>query len=192
MKEKKPFLKNVIIRAQKLKKDEKLKKLLIVSLLSLAVTANADPVYVDANIGLNTSWSSLGLNADAGYMFNKYLGAEGGFTYSPGYSYNWGPNYSYSSSYWMFDVAAKGVLPLTNVFSLYGKLGLAFNNYSGSWGGCNGWGCSGPGYTGSNVGLLIAGGAQFNISRQWSLHLEDYTSTGSNPNFLMFGAQFNF
>lgn len=167
-----------------------MKKIMLLMLLgtSTLVTANA-AAYIDANIGVNTSWSTLGLNADAGYMFNRYVGLEGGLTYSPGYSYSWGP-YSYSTSYWMLDGAVKGVLPLTDVFAVYGKLGVAFNNYTNSWSGCNG--CDGPSYDGSNVGVLAAIGAQFNLSRQWSLHIEDYTSTGANPNFLMFGGQFNF
>lgn len=169
-----------------------MKRLLTLGLLSASLLAYADtPVYVDTNIGINTSWDTLGLDADMGYMFSKYIGVEGGLTYSPGYSYNWGP-YSYSSNYWMFDGAAKGVLPLSDIFSLYGKVGLAFNNYSGSWSGCGNYGCGSPEYSGSNVGLLLAGGVQFNLSRQWSLHVEDHTSTGPNPNFLMFGGQFNF
>lgn len=167
-----------------------MKKILVVLLGSICITAGAENVYVDANIGMNTSWSAVGLSADVGYMFNRYVGLEGGFTYSPGYSYNWGGGSSWSSSYYMFDGAVKGVLPLSNMIDLYGKLGLAFNNYSSSWNGCSG--CGGPTYYGSNVGLLMAGGVQFNLSRQWSLHVEDYTSTGPNPNFLMFGGQFNF
>lgn len=167
-----------------------MKRILAVLLTMSAVSAMAEGVYVDANIGVNTSWNTLGLNADAGHMFNKYFGLEGGLTYSPGYSYNWGAGNTYSSDYFMIDGAAKGVLPLNHEFSLYGKLGLAFNNYSGTWNGCTG--CSGPAYSDSNVGLLIAGGAQFNLSKEWSLHVEDYTSTGPNPNFLMFGGQYNF
>jgi opacity protein-like surface antigen len=170
-----------------------MKKLLALLLAASCVSAAyAENVYVDANVGVNTSWSTLGLNADVGYMFNKYVGLEGGFTYSPGYNYNWGANGTWSSSYYMFDGAVKGVLPLSNLIDLYGKLGLAFNNYSNSWNGCNGYGCGGPAYSGSNVGLLVAGGVQFNLSRQWSVHVEDYTSTGPNPNFLMFGGQYNF
>lgn len=168
-----------------------MKKILAVLLSGICLSAVAGNAYVDANIGMNTSWSTLGLNADVGYMFNKYVGLEGGFTYSPGYNYTWGPN-SWSSDYYMFDGAVKGVLPLTDMVALYGKLGLAFNNYSASWGGCPGYSCGGPAYSGSNVGLLMAGGVQFNLSRQWSLHVEDYASTGPNPNFLMFGGQFNF
>ena len=170
-----------------------MKKLLALLLAASSIVAFAGNPYVDANLGVNTSWSALGLNANGGYMFNKNVGVEGGLTYSPGYTYNWGPGYNYSSSYYMFDGAVKGVLPLNSQFSLYGKLGLAFNNYSSTWNGCNGYyGCSGPAYSGSNVGLLVGAGAQYNLSRAWSLHVEDFTSTGPNPNFLVFGAQYNF
>lgn len=168
-----------------------MKKILTIILSSMCFTAAAGDVYIDANVGVNTSWSTLGLNADVGYMFSKYVGLEGGFTYSPGYNYNWGPS-TWSSDYYMFDGAVKGVLPLSSLIDLYGKLGIAFNNYSASWNGCPGYSCGGPAYSGSNVGLLMAGGVQFNLSRQWSLHVEDYASTGPNPNFLMFGGQFNF
>lgn len=167
------------------------KKLLCLIVLSGSASAIFAQPYIDANVGINTSWNQLGLNLNGGYMFSKYLGAEGGFTYSPGYTYNWGP-YSYSSSYSMIDIAAKGVLPLTSIFAVYGKAGLGFNTYSGNWN-CEGrYGCNNPSYYGSNTGLFIAVGGQFNLSKQWSLHVEDYTVTGPNPNFLVFGAQYNF
>jgi opacity protein-like surface antigen len=166
---------------------------LLAGLVALAAISNiaiaaapGDPIYVDANIGLNTSWNTLGLNADVGYMFNRYVGVEGGLTYSPGYSYNSGP-YSYSSSYYMLDAAVKGVLPLSQVFSIYGKLGLGYNNYS-SWDNP----APAPAYYGSNVGILIGAGAEFNLTKNWSLQVEDYTVTGPNPNFLMFGGKYRF
>lgn len=156
---------------------------------TVAALVNAN-TYIDGDIGLNTTWSSIGLNADVGYLFNRYFALEGGLTYSPGYSYSWSPGTSYSSNYWMIDAAAKGILPLSNVFSLYGKLGVGFNNYS-SWSNqCNG--CSGPDYSGTNIGILYGVGGKFNLSSQWSLHLEDYTVSGPNPNFLMFGGEFRF
>lgn len=164
----------------------KLACILAVSAVGAFAEVNIDNVYIDANIGLNTSWNSLALNANGGYMFNQYFGVEGGLTYSPGYSYKTGP-YSYDSSYYMLDAAAKGVLPLSSVFSLYGKIGLGYNNYS-AWNNP----APAPSYYGSNVGVLFAGGAQFNLSKQWSLHLEDYTVTGPNPNFLMFGGEYRF
>ncbi len=167
---------------------KKISLLFCLSFVSSFVLANA---YIDGDIGLNTTWSSLGLSADAGYLFNRYFALEGGLTYSPGYSYSWTPGSSYSSSYWMIDAAAKGILPLSDVFALYGKLGIGFNNYS-SWSSntCNG--CSGPEYSGTNIGILYGIGGKFNLSSQWSLHVEDYTVTGPNPNFLMFGAEFRF
>lgn len=172
-----------------------MKKILAMLLIGGSVSAFAGNAYIDADVGVNTSWSELGLGVDAGYMFNKYVGLEGGFTYSPGSSYNYGWG-SYSSNYYMLDGAVKGVLPLTEQFSLFGKLGIAFNNYTTTYTcnngnpGCgNGWDGS---WTGSNTGVLFGGGAQFNLSRQWSLHVEDYTSTGDNPNFFMFGGQYNF
>lgn len=132
----------------------------------------------------------MGLNANGGYMFNKYFGAEAGFTYSTGYNYSWGP-FSYTSNYWMLDAAVKGVLPLNDMFSVYGKLGIAYNNYSGNWD-CAGFYCGTPAYSGSNTGVLLGAGVEYKLSKQLSLHLEDYTSTGPNPNFLMFGVNFNF
>lgn len=151
---------------------------LVLSAVSICSFAAGNTTYVDANIGVNTSASSLALNADVGYMLNQYLGLEGGLTYSPNGG-SWGAN---GVDYWMFDGAVKGVLPLSNMFALYGKLGIAFNTYSSSCGGCSN----------SDVGLLIGAGAQFNLSNKWSLHLEDYTSTGGNPNMFVFGGQYNF
>ena len=155
-------------------------KTLLVALLAGAATIASAETYVDANIGVNTAWSTLGLNANAGYMFNPYIGAEGGFTYSPGNT----PSSAYGA-YYMFDAAAKGVLPLSSIFSLYGKLGIGVNNYSP-------WGCTNCGNYGSNVGVLVGAGAQFNLSKSWSLHVEDSVVTGGNPNMLMVGGQFTF
>ncbi len=167
---------------------KKLISCLILSSITSIYAAN--PVYIDLNGGVNTSWNALGLGFAAGYKFNRYFSLEGGLTYSPGYNYQWGGG-TYSSNYWMLDAAAKGVLPLSNVFDLYAKLGIGFNNYTTSWSGCGG-ACNGPAYSGSNVGVLYGLGGAFHISRNWELHLEDYTTSGPNPNFLMFGAQYNF
>ncbi|MCC2626270.1 MAG: hypothetical protein K0R14_2143 [Burkholderiales bacterium] len=155
-------------------------KILLVALLSGAAFVASAETYIDANIGMNTTWSTLGLNANAGYMFNPYIGAEGGFTYSPGNT----PLSAYGA-YYMFDAAAKGVLPLSSIFSLYGKLGVGYNVYSP-------WGCTDCGNPISNFGVLVGAGAQFNLSKNWSLHVEDYVVPGSNPNMLMVGGQFTF
>jgi opacity protein-like surface antigen len=157
-------------------------KILQVVLLTGAISIASAETYVDANIGLNTSWNTFGLNANAGYMFNPYIGAEGGFTYSPGNTSS-----STYGAYYMFDAAAKGVLPLSSIFSLYGKLGVGYSAEP-PLGSCT----TNCGNTSSNIGLLVGAGAQFNLSKSWSLHVEDFVVTGPNPNMLMVGGQFKF
>ncbi|MBY0379532.1 MAG: outer membrane beta-barrel protein [Burkholderiales bacterium] len=154
------------------------KNLLVILCATSCISANASP-YVDGNIGANTSENTLSINGNGGYMLNKYFGAEAGLTYS--------------SKYLIFDGAAKGILPLNSQFSLFGKLGIAFTNYSGSSSSCGQYGgCSDATNSSSSLGVLIGVGAEYNLSKQISLHVEDYTTTGSNINFLMFGTQYNF
>ena len=98
-------------------------------------------------------------------MFSHYIGLEGGI--------------SGTDNYFLYDGAVKGVVPLGNLVSLYGKLGVGINNYDGL-------------FSNSSVGLLYGGGVSFNVAHNWQLHVEDYTVSGPNPNFLMFGAHFNF
>jgi hypothetical protein len=126
---------------------------------------DSSPIYVDANIGVNTANNDLGLNGNIGYLFDSYYGVEVGLTGS--------------NNYYMYDVAAKGILPLGSIINLYGKLGLGVNNYTGN-------------NSSTNLGLLYGAGVGFDIAQDWELHVEDYTVTGNNPNFLMIGAQYKF
>lgn len=140
-----------------------MRKTLAALLSGLSLSAMAGS-YVDANIGIDTGNNNLALGANYGYMFNKYIGAEGGI--------------SGSENYFLYDAAAKGVLPLGPV-DIYGKLGVGINNYSGL-------------FNNSSVGLLYGGGVAYNISKSWQIHIEDYTVSGANPNFLLFGGEFKF
>ena len=140
-----------------------MKKFLATTLSCLALSAAAGS-YVDANIGIDTGNNSLALGANYGYMFNKYIGVEGGITGS--------------NNYFLYDAAAKGVLPL-GVVDLYGKLGAGINNHNGM-------------FSNSSIGLLYGGGVAVNLGKSWQLHLEDYTVSGPNPNFLMFGGSYKF
>ncbi|MBX9866166.1 MAG: outer membrane beta-barrel protein [Burkholderiales bacterium] len=154
--------------------------LAISSGLSFAVD---NPVYLDANIGVNTTYGAgLATGANIGYLFNPNLGLEGGITYGASNGSNWNSG----NSYYMYDAAVKGILPLGDTFALYGKLGIAYNYYAS----CNG--CSNGFNNGSNTGLLYGVGAQFNLSKSWSLHLEDYSVSGNNPNMLVAGGEFKF
>ncbi len=143
-----------------------MKKLLAILLtLTGSSVFAAGPVYIDANIGTSTGSSyNFAGNANAGYMFNRYFGVEGGFTAS--------------NNYYLYDVAAKGVLPLGDVVDLYGKLGFGLSNYNGP---------------NANGDIFYGAGVAFHIAPDWQLHVEDFSAASSyNPNFLMVGAQFNF
>lgn len=148
----------------------KLMSVVCVSYL-MANHANAVP-YIDANIGGNTTDSSMAYSADAGYMFNKYLGLEGGVTGS-------GSSNATQSNFYMFDGAAKGVLPLGSGIDIFGKLGV---------GDCNSCGSN----ANSNLGIFVGAGLEFNINKNWAIQLQDYTVTGDAPNFIMFGGEFKF
>jgi len=163
-----------------------MKKLLgvVISLIFINSSYSADPVYIDANLGVNTSYSgAIALGLNGGYLLNNYLGIEGGATLTAAANPN---SMSNGGNYYLFDAAIKGILPLGSVFSLYGKLGLGYSLYD------NCVGCTSSPSTSSNLGLYYGAGAGFNLSNNWSLHLEDYAVTGNNPNMLMFGTEYHF
>ena len=177
-----------------------MKKILGLMLTVASVSYSfAGNTYIDGNIGVfnpPTSFysASVGLNANIGYMFNPYFGLEGGLTYSP---LNVAENTSavnVTSDYFGLDVAVKGLLPLSRSFGLYGKLGLSENWYNStvSVGGLS------ASASGDSTGGLVGVGAQFNLTRNWSMHLEnDYTFLFSpdgisNPNLAMLGVEYKF
>ncbi|AUR52663.1 hypothetical protein [Aquella oligotrophica] len=96
-----------------------MRKLISIILAATAGIAYADDagVYINANAGINTGSNyQFAYNANAGYMFNRYLGVEAGFTGA-------------STSYW--DAAIKGVLPIP-IVDIYGRLGMSYVNNYGS------------------------------------------------------------
>jgi len=101
-------------------KGAKMRKLISIILAAAAGVAYADDnggVYINANAGVNTGSNyQFAYNANAGYMFNRYFGVEGGFTGA-------------STSYW--DAAIKGVLPIP-IVDIYGRLGMSYVNNYGS------------------------------------------------------------
>lgn len=114
---------------------------------------------------------NVGLNT---WNDNLAFSVDGGFMFNPYVGAEVG--LTGTSGYTMFDIAAKGVLAMGDVVGLYGKLGLGIPT------------C---GYCDS--GVYYGAGVNFNLSKQWQLHVEDYSVTGAaNPNFLMFGAHLNF
>ncbi len=171
-----------------------MKKILgaILGLASFAAFAsNADnSVYVDANIGMNTSYSSSSssgggtvgqsggyfLGGNFGVNVNRYLGLEVGYTNAwVNYGGNAAPNSTPPTQqygtiqYGLTDFAVRGTIPLGEVFDLYGRLGVAgYDNTP-----------NGTAISVNNLGVLYGMGAEWNLSKQWALTAEYWGATGS-------------
>lgn len=147
---------------------------------------NGAGAYINLNAGFGTtqhiSNNSFVAGASAGYNFNRAFALEGGYTMLPT------QQSGQSSAYNIFDAAIRGTLPLSSLFSLYGRLGVAM-----------GYSCSAC--TGSaNYGGLLGAGASFALSRHLDLRVEDYAfiplnnpNNGfGNVNIVTGGVQYNF
>ena len=153
-------------------------------------------VYFDIGLGAakidGLPTGSAAANINWGYNFNRGFALEAGWTTMP--SKQWG----HLDNYNIYDIAAKGTIPLSDVFDLYGRLGVA-GAYS-SWTGT----CFDPKYyqQGSAWGMVgLAGvGASFNLSPSYSLYLENnnYIPVGKQSSAfgytsaVFFGFQYNF
>lgn len=83
----------------------------------------------DLNIrGFDISKSGFSGRIDVGYNFNEYFGAEIGYLYLPKIEFKningYGINLSFRQT--VFDLLAKGTLPLVNNFDAFVKGGLAW------------------------------------------------------------------
>ncbi len=153
--------------------------------------------YINLNAGLgtmqNVTNSSFALGANAGYNFNRGFAVEGGWTTLPS------QQSGQLATYNIYDAAVKGTIPLSSVFSLYGRLGAGFG-YS-SWSGATNspavYQTTGSAY---NYGGLAGIGGSFVLSRHFDLRVEDYAyipinGEGGNfggANVITGGVQYNF
>lgn len=177
-----------------------MKKLLLALIASSAALAFADtpanPVYAQLQAGASFSPEyNSGTNGggavrfDVGYMFNPFVGIEGGFTgaTTPASSTTAG-----SSALQFYDISVKGVLPLGEVFNIHGQIGGAY--VSG--------GINSLGGTDATPKALLGAGVDFNLTRQFSITLNDYqylaaeggttSGSGGNTNIVMGGVGFKF
>jgi hypothetical protein len=131
-------------------------------------------MYMDFGIGIGTAsnWSSSSLALDAmtmGIYATRNLGVEIGMGMLP--------NGVYQGSGAMnntFHLAAKGILPLSNVFSLYGKLGVGVNAGMGStmsMGMMNMHDMTM--ITPTNAGVFYGVGINFDLSKRFGLYVEN-------------------
>ncbi|MBX9866660.1 MAG: porin family protein [Burkholderiales bacterium] len=187
-----------------------MKQFLAALLLSLTGAAIADntpnidnsssldnPIYINLNTGVakiyNLPTGSWAGSVNAGYNFNPYFALEGGYNILAS------SQYAATATSSIFDVAAKGTLPLSEVFSLYGRAGLGYgiDGWSGTASGTPSWLCAGQ-YNANYATALVGVGGSFALSKHFDLRIEDYafipfsnTMTGG-MNIVTFGTQYNF
>lgn len=184
-----------------------MKKILaLLSLVTGSGLAFADTVqpydgstaYINLNTGFATmqglptgSWTG---NLNAGYNFNRAFALEGGYNV---FANN---QFGATTTTNIFDVAAKGTIPLSQAFNLYGRLGLGLgvNGWSGTANTINCELCQSNNNSNYMLGLAGIGGS-FTLNSHFDLRLEDTmyipfadTFTGSTINAVTFGVQYNF
>lgn len=107
----------------------------------------------------------------AGYQFNKNFALEGGYfnlgkaTYSAAYT-GGNANAAFKVDGW--NLSAVGILPLNEQFSLFGKLGAAYNTVKAS----ANVGTNSGSDKDSNVGAVYGIGASYNLTKQIALRAE--------------------
>ncbi|MFN8769679.1 MAG: outer membrane beta-barrel protein [Neisseriaceae bacterium] len=156
------------------------------------------PLYFNLNTGIGTGYTftnpgndgnqksgapsnNYSLGANIGYKFNEYVAAE------IGYNHLWlAKTYANTGGQvGVEDIAARGTLPLGDIFSLYGRLGVGgYQNMGGSDN-------SGTNFA-HNIGVLYGAGAQWALSRNLALRLEDWSVTGFGQNIIQAGVEFSF
>ena len=134
-------------------------------------------------------------NLNWGYNFNRGFALEGGYNVFAG------SQFGATVMTNIIDVAAKGTVPLSDAFSLYGRAGIGYGNNSWSGSPDQPYGqcilCNNT--LNPNFGLLLVGaGGSFTLTKHWDLRLEDTmyfpwtnTVTGTLMAFT-FGAQYNY
>lgn len=157
-------------------------------------------VYVNINAGYGSQQflpnGTFAGSFNAGYNFNRAFALEGGAALLAGQQYN-----AADTAQMIFDMAIKGTIPLSDVFSLYGRLGAGFSTYTynGAQNSGPSWFANSSGVINSMVGLGSVGGS-FKLDRHFDLRVEDtyYIPLGSsgvtsgNINQALVGVQYNF
>src|SRR5579863_783332 len=154
---------------------------------------NSKMMYFDFGLGVGsaTGWNqgSLAISPmTMGFYMNNNFGVEIGMDAQPD-----GGNSSGQAMIMTYHLAAKGVLPLASVFSLYGKLGLGVNAYEGEQGAPTG---GMQMINQASIGLYGAAGMQFNFNKNFALYLEasgvaiPQIGNNGNPNNGSFGSTY--
>lgn len=160
---------------------------------SMGTMDNSKMMYFNFGLGVGsaTGWQqgSLAISPmTMGFYMNKNLGVEIGMDAQPD-----GGNSAGQAMIMSYHLAAKGVLPLSDVFSLYGKLGLGVNTYEGEQGSPLG---GMQMINQASLGAYGAGGMMFNFNKNFGLYLEasgiavPQIGNNGNPNNGSFGSTY--
>ena len=181
--------------------------------LALILVSGASVAFADATdtiqpydgstayINVNTGWASIhnlptgswAGSVNAGYNFNRGFALEGGYNVLAS------SQFGATATSNIFDVAAKGTLPLSDVFSLYGRAGIGYgvDGWSGTATGSPSWLCAGQ-YNANYASALVGLGGSFTLSKHFDLRIEDYAfipfsnTMNGGINIVTFGTQYNF
>ncbi|MBU0689566.1 MAG: porin family protein [Gammaproteobacteria bacterium] len=170
---------------------------ILASFATPAMADNAGTYYVAGDYG-TTSWTNNSLFATpgnltiaGGYNFTSQLSAEVGYTMFGDSTLTIGAN-SATVKTSSFYAAAVGTFPITDQFSIFGKLGITSNKLDVS---------SNYGYSASasNSGMMYGVGASYSLSEQTSLRAQyisfgDYESATSplKASIASFGMAYTF
>ncbi len=160
---------------------------------SMGTMDNSKMMYFNFGLGVGsaTGWQqgSLAISPmTMGFYMNKNLGVEIGMDAQPD-----GGNSAGQAMIMSYHLAAKGVLPLSSVFSLYGKLGLGVNAYEGEQVAAIG---GMQMINQASLGAYGAGGMMFNFNKNFGLYLEasgiavPQIGNNGNPNNGSFGSTY--
>ncbi len=183
-----------------------MKKLLLlmlgVSFNSIAAPADIEYDYSGAYFNLGAGWGVISNlptgtfagSAAVGYNFNRYFALEAAWAGLP--SQQWGNLANYN----LYTMNLKGILPVTDMWSFYGKAGTGagYSSWSGTQGG-NPAIYQSPGSASSwvaqaTIGTSLALGDHFDIYLENSSYFPLATEAGSfsTTNATFLGFQYNF
>lgn len=140
--------------------------------------AGIDAELIDNGVtGLSSSAdkTDTAYKLQAGYQFNKNFALEGGYfnlgkaTYAAAFT-GGVANASVKADGW--SLSAVGILPLNEQFSLFGKLGAAYNTVKANATGTGGGSTITWSDKDSNVGAVYGIGASYNLTKQIALRAE--------------------
>lgn len=182
---------------------------LLFAISAFAETSLPNGWYLDANAGSTTltssnypgsvSSSGIGYNANLGYKFMPYVGAEFGYTgYANSTINNAAGTKASIAKHYAWDLAAKGILPFYDSgFEAYAKVGvqrLSSNLSTQNAAAAAGLGLSNSSH--SATGLYIGGGAQYYLTPEFSIYAQWMRSKGDSTtgteSLLSGGASFIF